>query len=190
MTSVFHTVLSGASVGMFVLAAMAFALRFVLGQRNDRLAHNADVVVFAAAATGVVVSIFTGLSGYFLTWPQDAIRSTLLTQNKVLASVALLMCWGMLVLLRWRVGEALWTHWPLKLWAALLVAFGMVNVAMLGSMGGSAALQGSLLDPALTSLNINRFVSIAWGPALSIALIVVGLLAFAYPALQRSRQKG
>ncbi|MFO7625264.1 MAG: hypothetical protein R6V73_13010 [Anaerolineales bacterium] len=188
MQSVIHTVLSGANIGIFVLATLAFVVRFILGNRDDKLAEGADVVAYVAAGTGVALAVFTGLSGYFLTWPQDAIRSTLLTQNKVLATTALLVCWGMFFVLRWQVGKSLWKNLALKLWAMALVGFGFVNVVMLGSLGGSAALIGSLLDPALISLNINRFVSIAWLPVLSVILILIGVLGFLFPMFQRNRR--
>jgi hypothetical protein len=188
MQSVIHTVLSGANIGIFVLATLAFTVRFILGNRDDKLAEGADLVAYVAAGTGVTMAVFTGLSGYFLTWPQDAIRSTLLTQNKVLAATALLVCWGMFFVLRWQVGKQLWANLTLKLWALVLVGFGFVNVILLGSLGGSAALKGSLLDPALIALNINRFISIAWMPVFSVILILIGVLGFLFPMLQRNRR--
>ena len=186
--SIIHTILSGANVGIFVLATLAFALCFFLGsQKNDKLAEAADIVAFVGAGAGSVLAILTGLSGYFLTWPQEAIRTTLLTQNKVLAAIALLVCWGLYFFLRWQVGKALWENMSLKIWSLVLVAFGFVNVVLVGSMGGSASLTGTLLDPALIALNINRFVSLSWGPAISIILILIGIAGVVYPTIQRSR---
>jgi hypothetical protein len=175
MQGLLHTVLSGANVGILVLAAAAFALRFVMGQRDDEWARGADRLAFIAASIGVILAVFTALSGIFGTWPREAIRETLLIQNKILASSALLGAWGMFVLLRWRVGPSLWHNTTLKLWSAFLVFVGFVNTALVGSMGGSAALKGSLLDPVLWSLNINRFTSLSWGPAASLVVVVVVL---------------
>lgn len=185
--SIIHTVLSGANIGIFVLATLAFAIRFILGNRNDEMSNAADTVAYAGAGVGVLLAVLTGLSGYFLTWPQEAIRYTLLTQNKVLVATALLVCWGMFVALRWQAGKAMWQNLPMKLWALVLVAFGFLNVVLVGSLGGSASLAGTILDPALITLNLNRFVSLSWGVSLSVVLILVGIGAAAYPALGRKR---
>ena len=187
MGSIYHTVLSGITVGILFLATVAFFIRLLLGGRNDKLADSADIVAYWSAIAGVILAIFTGLSGYFLTWPQEAIQNTLLAQNKTLASVALLVSFGMFILIRWRIGKDMWRSTPLKIWSTILIGFGFINTVLLGSMGGSATLAGTALDPALISLNINRFVSLSWGPVLSVILILLGIGAAAY-GLMRSRQ--
>jgi hypothetical protein len=173
MEGLLHTVLSGANIGMLVLAAAAFAVRFFMGRRNDEWAVGADRVAFVAAASGTLLIIFTGLAGYFGTWSREAIHETLLIQNKILVTFALFGSWGMFVLLRWRVGPALWQQTSLKLWSAFLVVVGFINTALVGSLGGSASLKGTVLDPVLWTLNLNRFTSLSWGPVLSILVIVV-----------------
>lgn len=187
MGSIHHTVLSGITIGILFLATGAFFLRLILGNRESKLAESADIVAYWSAIVGTFLAVFTGLSGYFLTWPQEAIQNTLLAQNKTLAAVALLVCFGMFILIRWRVGKDMWRSTPLKIWSAILVGFGFINTALLGSMGGSATLAGTALDPALISLNINRFVSLSWGPILSITLIIAGI-ALAGFGLLRGRQ--
>lgn len=185
MEGLFHTVLSGANIGIFVLATGAFFLRLFMGNRNDRPAEIADQVAYVAAAAGFVLAIFTGLTGMFGTWPQEAIRETLLIQNKILVTAALLGSWGMFIFLRWRVGPALWQSTPLKAWSTLLVLVGFINTVLVGSMGGSASLKGTILDPLLWTLNLNRFTTLSWGPILS-GLVIVAVLAL---VVFTSRQK-
>lgn len=179
MEGLFHTVLSGANIGMLVLAAAAFAVRFFMGRRNDEWAAGADRVAFVAAAAGTFLIIFTGLAGYFGTWPREAMRETLLIQNKILVTFALFGSWGTFVFLRWRVGPGLWQQTPLKLWSAFLVIVGFINTVLVGSLGGSASLKGTILDPVLWTLNLNRFTSLSWGPILSI-LVIVAVAAVAF----------
>lgn len=188
MQGLLHTVLSGANIGIFVLAAGAFAVRFFLGNRTDDLAKGADWVAYAAAAAGVGLAILTALTGYFGTWPQAAVRGTLLVQNKILVATALIGSWGMFVFLRRRVGAALWQQTPLKVWCAFLVLIGLINTVLVGSMGGSASLTGSILDPVLWTLNLNRFTSLSWGPVLSIVVMVAAVGAAIVTGRRPSRR--
>ncbi|MBK8986780.1 MAG: hypothetical protein IPM39_12000 [Chloroflexi bacterium] len=186
MQGLLHTVLSGANIGILVLATAAFAVRFFMGSRDDNLAASADKVAYVAAAVGVILAIFTALSGIFGTWPREAIRETLLIQNKMLVASALIGSWGMFVLLRWRVGPKLWQNSTLKLWSAFLVLVGFLNTVLVGSMGGSASLKGTILDPVLWSLNLNRFTSLSWGPVLSVVVIVVVLALAVFTGRKRA----
>jgi hypothetical protein len=187
MQGLLHTILAGANIGILVLATGAFFVRLALGRSETTLAHWVDIIAFSAAVVGFLLAILSGLSGYFLTWPREAIQSTVLTQNKTLVVIALLGSWGMFAYLRWRVGPALWQSMPLKLWSALLVAFGFVNTVLVGSMGGSASLKGTALDPALLALNMNRYVSLSWAIWVNVVLIALSVAVVAYTLLRRRR---
>jgi hypothetical protein len=91
--------------------------------------------------------------------------------------------------MRWRFGTALWQSLPLKAWSAVLVAIGFVNVVLVGSMGGSAALKGTLLDPLFWSLNINRFSSLAWTTGINIGVIAVVLVLIVATSVMRLRTR-
>jgi hypothetical protein len=187
MQGVLHTILAGANIGILVLATGAFFVRLALGRSETTLAQWADIVTFSAAVIGFFLAILSGLSGYFLTWPREAIQNTVLTQNKTLVVVALLGSWGMFAYLRWRVGADLWKSVPLKLWSTLLVLFGFVNTVLVGSMGGSASLKGTLLDPALLALNMNRYVSLSWAMWINVVLIVLSVAVVAFTVLRRRK---
>jgi hypothetical protein len=187
MQGVLHTILAGANIGILVLATGAFFLRLALGRSDTTLAQRADIIAFSAAVVGFSLAILSGLSGYFLTWPREAIQSTLLTQNKTLVTVALLGSWGMFAYLRWRVGPDLWKSVPLKVWSTLLVLSGFVNTVLVGSMGGSASLKGTALDPALLALNLNRYVSLSWAIWVNVLLIVLSVAVVGYTVLRRRK---
>lgn len=189
MQGVIHSILAGSNIGILVLATGAFFFRLLLWNREGKIADYADKVAFVAAGAGLTLAVLSGLSGYFLTWSPEAVGSMLLTQNKILVTVALLMSWGMFVVIRWRAGDNLWKSTPLKLWTALLVLFGFINTVLVGSMGGSAALIGTALDPALIALNINRYISLSWGVGLSIVLIVLSLGVAAFSAYKTRQSR-
>lgn len=67
------------------------------------------------------------------------------------------------------------------------MAFGFVNTVLVGSMGGSAALKGTALDPALLALNLNRFTSLSWGTTLNVVVIVLSIAAVGATYYMRRR---
>lgn len=189
MNGLLHTVLAGANVGIFALAAAAFALRFLLGWGEGRGAHRgrqapgwsagADRVAYAAASAGLLLGVLTALSGVFATWPLEAIRETVLARNKVGVTATLLVAWGMFVLLRWRAGPEMWGRPLLKGWSAVLVLVGFAGTVLAGSMGGSAALKGTILEPVLEATGVNRFQPLALPPLMS-GVVILGVVALVW----------
>jgi hypothetical protein len=187
MHGIFHTILAGATVGIFFLAVAAYVFRFVLKDGESLNARRADTVTLVSAATGTVIGALALLTGLLATWPFDAITGTLLAQNKLLASITAVVALGMVWLLRVRAGRGMWTNRATRLWSAVLMLIALVNVGLAGSMGGSAALKGTALDPLLIAVRINRYVSLSWGPALSIAVIVLSLAVLAYAQMRAGK---
>jgi hypothetical protein len=173
MGTILHVLLGGTNVGILALAAAAVTVRLLAGKRWSSLASGADQIAYVATAVGLGLAIFSGLTGFFGTWTREAITTTVLAQNKILVTMALLGSWGLFLFLRWRVGPALWDSPILSAWSAILVFIGSINTVLVGSMGGSAALTGTILDPLFLALNINRYISLAWSPYLTGLLILV-----------------
>lgn len=180
MGTIIHVLLGGTNVGILVLAAAAVTVRLLVGKRHSSLAKGADQIAYVAAAVGLGLAVLSGLSGFFGTWPREAMTTTVLAQNKMLVTMALLGSWGLFLFLRWRVGPALWDSPILSGWSAFLVTVGSINTVLVGSMGGSAALTGTLLDPLFLALNINRYMSLAWSPLLTGALILAVIALIIY----------
>jgi hypothetical protein len=198
MNGLLHTVMAGANVGIFSLAAAAFALRFLLGwgegrggARADRggagWLAGADRLAYATASAGLVLGVLTGLTGVFTTWPLEAIRETILTRNKVGVTATLMAAWGMFVLLRWRVGPELWSRPILKGWSAFLVLVGFAGTVLAGSMGGSASLKGTILEPLLDATGVNRFQPLALPPVLS-GMVIVGVVVLVWYSRRPARR--
>lgn len=187
MGTIIHVLLGGTNVGILALAAAAVAVRLLLGRQRSDLARGADLVAYTATAAGLGLAVLSGLTGFFGTWPREAIATTVLSQNKTLVTLALLSSWGLFLFLRWRVGPSLWDYPVLRVWSIVLVAIGFVNTVLVGSMGGSAGLTGTVLDPLLLALNINRYMSLAWGPYLTALLIVLVVILYAYSTRLKPR---
>jgi hypothetical protein len=187
MDGLFHTILSGANVGILALAAAAFALRFFLKDSQSPLARGADTVAYVSAAFGVALAVFTALTGYFGTWHIAAVSSSMLLVNKVILSFMLLGAWGAFVFLRWKTGPAMWENMILKIWAGVLVVLGFISSGLLGSLGGSAALKGTAIQGVFAAFNINRYNPWTFATWFSIVLIMLALgLAF-YSSQQKAK---
>jgi hypothetical protein len=187
MGTIIHVLLGGTNVGILALAAAAVVVRLLADKRRPDLARGADQLAYVATAVGLGLAVLSGLSGFFGTWPREAIATTVLAQNKTLVTLALMASWGLFLFLRWRVGPSLWDYPVLKVWSVVLVAIGFVNTVLVGSMGGSAGLTGTVLDPLLLALNINRYMSLAWGPYLTVLVIVLVAALYAYSVRLKAR---
>ena len=190
MDGLFHTVLAGANVGVFSLAAAAFMVRLVVvpflpdardgAAGEGRWATGADQIAYVGAAVGLLLAVLTGLTGAFATWPMEAIRGTILARNKIGVTVTLVTAWGLFVVLRAQAGPKLWEHGVLRGWSAFLVLVGFGTTVLAGSMGGSASLKGTIVEPVLVVLEVNRFQPLSWPPAVSILLILAAVALFLY----------
>jgi hypothetical protein len=180
MGTIIHVLLGGTNVGILTLAVAAVIVRLFVSNHKSELARNADQIAYVAAAVGMSLALLSGLTGFFGTWARPAIAGTVLAQNKTLVTLALMGSWSLFLFLRWRVGPTLWEYPVLKVWSAILVAIGFLNTILVGSMGGSAGLTGTVLDPLFLALNINRYISLAWSPYLAGLMILLVLAAYAY----------
>jgi hypothetical protein len=187
MGTILHVLLGGTNVGILALAAAAVAVRLLVSRQRPELARGADLVAYVATAAGLGLAVLSGLTGFFGTWPREAIATTVLSQNKTLVTLALMSSWGLFLFLRWRVGPALWDNPVLRVWSVVLVVIGFINTILVGSMGGSAGLTGTVLDPLLLALNINRYMSLAWSPLLTGLMIVLVLALLVYSTRLKPR---
>lgn len=187
MHGIIHTILAGATVGIYFLATAAFILRFAMWKSESLTARRCDTVMFVGVAAGTLFGTLTVLAGLFGTWKMAALTDTVLAQNKLLVSIVAVAAFGMVWLLRHRSGPRMWQSARLRNWAAALIVIGFVNVGLAGSMGGSAALKGTALDPLMLALGINRYVTLSWGPVLSIAVILISIGLAVYSRMKAGK---
>lgn len=187
MGTLFHAIFSGAAIGILVLGTGAFFVRLVLGGGRGNWSKGADLVAITAIVVGLGFAILSGITGYFFTWGLSAVRDSLVAQNKTLVTFAMLASYGLVALLRLRGGEGFWRSTLTQFWSAAVVLFGFVNLVLVGSMGGTATLKGTVLDPVLWALNINRYVSLSWGIWLNLAVIVAAIAVIVWVVMGRRR---
>ncbi len=138
-----------------------------------------DQASYAASMFGVfalLVAAFTGA----LSWPYDVLAANPIVHNKVFFSSVALVTWSWILILRWKVGPSLWENKRTVLAYEGLAAFGFVNVAMAGAVGGHLTGKGSALDSVLAGLNFNSDATFALPQGLSIVLVAVGLALIGY----------
>jgi hypothetical protein len=186
MQGLLHTILAGANVGILVLASAAFLLRLLQRDGRSELARYTDLVWYVSLGVGTALAVVTTFTGLLGTWSLAAITGTVLAQNKILVVVALLVAFATAWILRRGTGPALWQNARLRAWSAVLMAIGFVNLALAGSMGGSAALKGTVLDPLFIAVGINRYVSLSWGVWLNLAVIALTVMVV-LASLRRAR---
>ncbi len=179
--------------------AMAYALVVRLLAPTDwrfrdldlRLAHGTMVALLAI--WNVIFAILAGLTGLYMTWGLEAVTSVTLTVNKAMIGSFGLLALVIMIGVRYRYGPGLWHDPSLRITYALLGFIGSGAAIVTGSLGGEAALLGTVLDWLWRLLNIEpRFPMImpVWG---SVALIVVAVagvgIALMLRLSGRSRQE-
>lgn len=121
----FPIVLLGLS---FVLILLRGLTKFELAERLDSAALIPCLVLGLAGAVAAIVS---GL----LIWPMEGSLTSTMGRNKILIAVWMVAVWSIILLLRWRIKEAIWNDSGRYLMLGL-GAFGGVLLATTGTLGG------------------------------------------------------
>lgn len=138
-----------------------------------------DQSAYAATAFGVFALIVAAITGA-LSWPYEVLAANPIIHNKVFFSAVALVTWTWILVLRWRIGPALWDNKRTALAYEGLALFGFINVAMTGAVGGHVTGKGSALDSLLAGLNFNSDATFALPLALSIGLSAAGVALIGY----------
>jgi hypothetical protein len=138
-----------------------------------------DQAGFAATFFGVFALIVAAVTGS-LSWPADVLAANPIIHNKIFFSAVALVTWSWIFIMRWKLGPELWKDKRSTLAYVGLAAFGMVNIAMTGAVGGHLTGKGSALDSILAGFNFNSDATFALPTALSMLLIAVGIGLIAY----------
>lgn len=175
MKAIVHMIVSGATIGiLFVATALFFTILF-LRRSDSSSVEKFYRALLITSATGTLFAAAAFLSGYFGTWSSAAISFTLLAHNKVIISWIALAAWGSFVTLLWQRREGIFCDSLTRAWSTFLVIVGAISAALLGSMGGSAILKGTALEPILQALDLNRYTSVSDGLTL-VALLAIGAI--------------
>lgn len=154
------------------LLGLAFLIIIMRSLSSGELARRFDSVLPYFLVLGVGVGVLTLVTG-LLVWPIEASTTSPMGRNKILMSVWMLACWWILLLLRWRGGEAVWegNHRYVMLG---LGAVGGVLLATTGTLGGHLLGSPSRLTGLLRELGWDVYHTYYAPGWVLLVLVVVG----------------
>ncbi len=144
-----HSITTSLFQGGAIAMAYALLVRLVAPREwhalgmDLRLAHGTLVALFAVWC--LIFAILAGLTGLFMTWGLDAVTSVSLTMNKLMFGSFGLLALVVMIWIRFRYGPELWEDASLKVTYVILGLIGSASAIITGSLGGEAALLGTVL---------------------------------------------
>lgn len=189
-----HTIATELVVGTLVFASLCILFHpvavwwnkrggaGVLGKWAKFTEGVTDQAGYAATIFGVFALVVAAITGS-LSWPYGALAANAIIHNKVFFSAVALVTWSWVLIMRWRLGPGLWAERRTTLAYVGLAAFGFVNIAMVGAVGGHLTGKGSALDSILAGMNFNSDATFALPQALAIALAATGVALIGYAVM-------
>jgi uncharacterized membrane protein len=127
----YHVMLVHFPIALWTTAALAILVRALSDGPFARAVDRALLPL-------LVLSLVFGAAAYaigLLVWPLEAATSSPLARNHILAATWSLAYWGLVAVVRWRGGEAVWEG-PVR-WIMLgLAGLGAVLLSVTGTLGG------------------------------------------------------
>ena len=190
-----HTIATELVVGALVFAALCIFFHPVaswwkakgkgpafIGKWATFTEGVTDQAGYAATAFGVFALTVAAVTGSF-SWPYENLAANAIVHNKVFFSAVALVTWSWVLVLRWKIGAQIWKDKRALVAYEGLAAFGFLNVAMAGAVGGHITGKGSALDAVLVGFNFNSDATFALPQELSIVLSAVGVAMIGYALL-------
>ncbi len=162
-----HTVLSGLHEGMLTLAALSILLIILakilkkssspsLNSFSTRLLEFAEPTSFVGAFFGAIFLFASAYVGMFYTaGGADALTSSPIMMNKVMISIFAEEFFIIFILARLIYHKDVWNRGILSGIYAIIGLLGFLFTTEAGSLGGTLAGKGSLLDPLYEFTGIN-----------------------------------
>jgi len=129
--SAYHVVLVHFPIALWMTATLAIVWRAL---SDGQLARSIDRALVPLLAIGLVTGVLAYAVGTQV-WPWETISSTPLGRNHMLLAAWTTAYWALLLVTRWRLGEAVWEggmRWAM----AGLAVFGSVLLGITGTLGG------------------------------------------------------
>lgn len=118
-----------------VLLGLSFVLILFRGLTQHQLAQRLDsaalIPCLILGLAGAVAGIVSGL----LIWPMEGSLTSTMGRNKILIALWMLAVWSIVLILRWRIKEAIWDGDGRYLMLGL-GGFGGILLATTGTLGG------------------------------------------------------
>jgi hypothetical protein len=148
-----------AMIGIGVTFLCQLVIRFGRGGMFSRLAGKIRGYTEAAGLMGAVFGVFalliSAVTGMGARSSFDILYNDPITANKILLTVAITAIWAMVVIIRMKIGKALWTSGGFSLFYTATATVGFALTALVGSMGAHLVQGESTIDPILNSLGID-----------------------------------
>lgn len=197
-----HTVLVGLHEGMLTLAALSIIViilaSVVRKSSNQRLKNLSEKAIAFAEPTSVfgalfgsIILIVSAYVGMFITTSGfDSLPGSQLLMNKTMTAIFALEFWIIFLIIRVRYGKNLWNRNLLATVYAIIGLLGFLFTLETGSIGGTLAGKGSILDPLydMTGIHPTSWFGL---PAMAMyalagVTILLGLI-FAYSYMKSRR---
>jgi len=124
----------------------------------SRLSSLAGPAAVLAAVGGVLGLVASAITGYLMS-PGASLTDDPLAMNKVMVTVFAIELWSIFIVLAVR-NRDLWTvRRPLPLFASTAAFLGFACSMIGGSLGGTMAGKGSILDPVWETLGVDLHTS-------------------------------
>ena len=140
----YHIVLVHFPIALWTTAALAILIRAL---SDSTFAKSCDRVLVPLLVLGIVGGVVAYAVG-FLVWPWEALASSPLGRNHMLAATWSLAYWILVAVVRWRAGEAIWNgagRWIMLGLAGLGTALLTIAGTLGGHLSGTATLVSQML---------------------------------------------
>lgn len=167
----YHILLVHFPIALLTVAALAIVLRAV---SDGPLARAVDHALVPLLALGVLSSVAAYAIG-LLVWPFEALSSSPLGRNHMLVATWTLAYWTLLLVVRWRRGEAVWVG--LSRWVMVgLAALGSLLLTITGTLGGHLTGTPTAMSQALRALHWEVYTTFYVPDLTLVALVVVAVV--------------
>jgi len=127
----YHVVLVHFPTALWMTAALAIIYRAFF---DGPVAQSIDKALVPLLSIALVFGVSAYLVGLFV-WPFEAITASPLGRNHMLLATWTTAYWALLLVLRWRRGQAIWQG-SMRFVTAGLAAIGAVLLGITGTLGG------------------------------------------------------
>ncbi|MDO8320794.1 DUF2231 domain-containing protein [Rhodoferax sp.] len=160
------------------LLSLTFVLILLRALSSNELVRRLDstvlIYVLAAGVAGGLGALTTGL----MIWPTEATVAGPMARNKILMASWLIVIWSVVLVLRWRLGESVWTGHGRYLMLGL-GSIGTVLAAITGTLGGHLLGSPSALSAVLNQFGWNVYQTYFVPHWVLILMFTVGLAGIA-----------
>jgi hypothetical protein len=163
----YHIVLVHFPIALWTTAALAILIRALSDSPFAKACDRVLVPLLVLGIAGGVAAYVVGL----LVWPWDALASSPLGRNHMLAATWSLAYWTLVAVVRWRAGDAIWNgagRWIMLGLAGL--GTGLLTIA--GTLGGHLSGTATLVSQMLRLLGWEVYTTF-YVPDFTLVVILV-----------------